>query len=158
MRDAFYKDDFNEDKNGEQAIKWLVTQERRFNAAETSMSMEEKIHKIMDKIPRRLYHKVQSRMTICNNFGEFRNIFEEVLKQKTYVRKTVAPKREWTWPEGSRPAPRRLVVPEAKDLKKGVFRTCKFKKPSHDFKSCILKSINVIYEQDNGPAEEEENF
>ena len=33
MRNAFDKDDFKEEKLGEQPIKWLVNQKRRLNAA-----------------------------------------------------------------------------------------------------------------------------
>ena len=51
MRNAFDKDEFKEDKHGLKPIKWLVTQKRRLNAAEPSMSVEEIIHKILDKIP-----------------------------------------------------------------------------------------------------------
>ena len=157
-RNAFDKDDFKEDKNGEQPIKWLVTQKRRLNSAEPSMCVEEIIHKMMDKIPGRLYHNVQSRMTRYNNFGEFSNIFEEVLKKTIYVKKASVPKREWTKPEGSRPAPGKPAVPAVKELQKGFFRTCKSTQPGHDFKACRLKSIHIIDEEDNEQVEEEEHL
>ena len=51
MKNAFDKDDFREERHGEQPIKWLVNQKRRLNAAELGMSVEEIIHKVIDKIP-----------------------------------------------------------------------------------------------------------
>lgn len=135
MRNAIDKDDFKEDKNGKQPTKWLVTQKRRLNAAESSISAEDIFKKIMDKIPGRLYHNVQSRMTSYKNFGEFGKNFEEVLKQTTYVKKPVAPKREWNKPESSRPVAGKPALPAVKELQKGVCRTCKSTQPGNDFEA-----------------------
>ncbi|EGF98556.1 uncharacterized protein MELLADRAFT_113455 [Melampsora larici-populina 98AG31] len=128
-------------------VKWLVTQKKRLQAAQPSISKEEVIDKILEQCTGDLDHAVRSRLGTEDDFVRFTTIFEEVVRRTSIGRQRPLNKPNLDWKtqatSGSSAATKPNIAKPPVVRVPGKCDTCGSTESGHDFRACRRKSKNI---------------